>query len=493
MSKKILLHSQSSILYLLFSIFHLLFSPEVLFSQNSDSLAIRRIFNEALSDQTAYKNLEYLCTHISGRICGSPQAEEAVKWAKKVLDGMNLDTVFLQECKVRHWVRGNAEEAIINRGKKPEIRLNACAIGGSVETGEKGITANVIEVVDFEELKKLGREKTEGKIVFFNHPPNPAVYYTFEAYGEVAKYRVFGAAEAAKYGAVAVIVRSATLAHDNYPHTGILHYADTLPQLPAMAISTNDADKLSKDLKKNPSLSLFIRVPSTEYPETESHNVIGEIRGSEHPEEVIVFGGHLDAWDKGEGAHDDGAGVVQTIEVLRLFKTLGIKPKRTIRVVAFMDEEMDQRGGKAYAACAKQMLDKNSVGNNIQRPDSSIQNPVSTNFERPLAAIEADRGGTTPFGFSIDATDDQVAKIRKWKELLLPYGLYTFEKGGSGVDIRDLKPLGTALIALVTDSQRYFDYHHSANDSFDKINQRELQLGSFSIAALVYLIDYYGL
>ena len=217
MNKKILIIPPSFLLFLLFYAFSFLLTSDRLYSQNSDSLAIRRIFNEALSDTTSYNNLRYLCTRIGGRICGSPQAEKAIQWTKEVLDGMDLDTVFLQECKVRQWVRGKAEEVIIDRGKKTEIRLNACAIGGSVGTGEKGITANIIEVVDFEELKKLGREKAEGKIVFFNHPPNPAVYYTFGAYGEVARYRVFGAAEAARYGAIAVVVRSATLAHDNYP------------------------------------------------------------------------------------------------------------------------------------------------------------------------------------------------------------------------------------------------------------------------------------
>jgi hypothetical protein len=260
-----------------------------------------------------------------------------------------------------------------------------------------------------------------------------------------------------------------------------------------MALSTNDADKLSKQLKQEPGLKLFLRVTSNEQPETISYNVIGEIRGLVFPEEVILIGGHLDCWDNGQGAHDDGAGVVQTIEVLRLFKTLGIKPKRTIRVVAFMDEEMEQQGAKAYAKYAKQMLDTGYLILDKNNAASGIQHPLSADFERPLAAIEADRGGTTPFGFSIDATDEQFEMIKQWKTLLLPYGLYYLEKGGTGVDIRDLKPLGTALMALVTDSQRYFDYHHSPNDTFDKVHPRELQLGSFSIAALVYLLDKYGL
>jgi len=473
-------------LLILFSLFPI-FSCS---SQESDSILIHRIFSEALSDTTAYKNLEYLCTKIGGRICGSPQAEDAVRWAKKTLEGMKLDTVFLQECKVRHWVRGRDESVIVNNGKVPGDRqnetqysLHACAIGGSVGTGLKGITANVVEVYDFDDLKKLGKEKIEGKIVFFNHPADPTFFYTFNSYGGVAKYRVFGASEAAKYGSIGVIVRSATLSHDDYPHTGILHYADSVKKIPAMSISTNDADKLSLLLKQESGKELFLRMANSEQQETVSYNVIGEIRGTEYPEEVIVFGGHIDAWDNGEGAHDDGAGVVQTIEVLRLFKSLGIKPKRTIRVVVFMDEEVDQRGAKAYAEYA-------TGKSHSQLPSSKFRIP---NAETHIAAIEADRGGTTPYGFSIDASDEQVEKIRSWKDLLLPYGLYDFEKGGSGVDIRDLKPLGTALMALVTDSQRYFDYHHSPNDTFDKIHPRELQLGSFSIAALVYLIDKYGL
>jgi carboxypeptidase Q len=471
---------KSLTLYLIFIFFSLTFSLN-LKSQNTDSLVIRKIFKEAMTDTTSYHNLRHLCKNIGGRLCGSPEAEEAVRWVKSVMDGMDLDTVFLQETKVRHWVRGN-EEVVVNT-KNGDRMLNVCAIGGSVGTGKKGITSEVVEVYDYDQLKKLGRENVEGKIVFFNHPPDPAVYYTFQAYGESVKYRVSGAIEAAKYGARAVIVRSATLAHDNFAHTGVMRYDEKVGKIPAMSISTNDADSLSKELKEDPDLTLFMLLTSQELPEVLSYNVIGEIRGSEFPEEVIVFGGHLDSWDTGEGANDDGTGVIQTIEVLRLFKVLNIKPKRTIRVVAFMDEEMNQRGAKTYADYATTKSKTSFLGSNIADQDTEIH----------LAAIEADRGGTTPFGFSIDASKAQYEKIKKWKSLLYPYGLYYFEKGGSGVDIGGLKPLGTALLALVTDSQRYFDYHHSPNDSFEHVSQRELQLGSFSIAALVYLIDKNGL
>jgi carboxypeptidase Q len=331
----------------------------------------------------------------------------------------------------------------------------------------KGLTAKVVEVKDYDELKKLGREKVNGKIVFINHPADPALYITFAAYGGVAGYRVHGAVQAAYYGAVAMIDRSSTTSHDNFPHTGIQHYADTVSKIPALSVSTNDADNLSRWLKTDPDLNLFLKTSCSELPEITSHNIIGEIRGTEYPEEIIAFGGHLDCWDICQGAHDDGAGVVQTIDILRIFKSVNLKPKHTIRVIVYMDEEMEQRGAKAYAEAAK--------------------------GRKHIAAIEADRGGFTPWGFSIDASNEQVKKVQSWKNLLLPYGLFYFEKGGSGVDIHDLKSQGVPLFGLVPDSQRYFDYHHSVNDSFDKINIRELQLGTATIAALVYLIDQYGL
>jgi carboxypeptidase Q len=441
-------------------------------SQDKDSLTISTIFGNALSDNTAFHNLEYLCKKIGGRLCGSPQSMQAVKWSETVLKNMGADTVYKQELKVRHWERGEKEIATVRSKTKGSHDLHVCAIGGSIGTGEKGITANVVEVKDFEELAKLGIKEIEGKIVFFDHPADPTYYYTFNAYGGVAKFRVFGAVQAARFGALAVIVRSATLSHDDYPHTGVMHYADTVKQIPAVAVSTNDADNLDQWLKSDPGLSLYLRTTCKELPEVTSYNVIGEIRGTEKPDEIIAFGGHLDSWDIGEGAHDDGIGVVQTMEVLRLFKALGIKPKHTIRVVVFMDEEMAQRGAARYAESAK---------------------PPEAGKTKHIAAIETDRGGFTPTGFSIDASPEQVKKIREWKSLLIPYGLYSLEKGGSGVDIRDLKPLGIPLIALVTDSQRYFDYQHAANDTFDKVNEREMQLGSASIAALVWLIDKYGL
>jgi len=451
-------------------------------AQNADSIAIKQIFSNALSDTTSYHNLRNLTGHYAGRLAGSAQSLKAVKWAEQVLKNMGLDTVWLQECKVRHWERGDKDAGKVISAKAGNHNLTVCALGGSIATDLKGLTANVVEITNYDDLKKLGKEKVKGKIVFINHPADPTLYTTFAAYGGIAGYRVRGAVQAAYYGAVAMIDRSSTTSHNYFPHTGIQHYADTVTKIPAMSISTNDADNLSQWLKTDPGLKIFLRTDCQELPEITSYNVIGEIRGSERPQEIIAVGGHLDCWDICQGANDDGSGVVQTIDVLRLYKSLNLRPRHTLRVVVFMDEEMEQRGAKAYAEAAKKLPEDGSP--NLDR---------SNIVQRHIAAIEADRGSFTPLGFSIDATADQLKKVESWKSLLLPYGLYSFEKGGSGVDVGQLKPQGVPLFGLVPDSQRYFDYHHCANDTFDNVNVRELQLGTASMAALVFLIDEYGL
>jgi Zn-dependent M28 family amino/carboxypeptidase len=327
----------------------------------------------------------------------------------------------------------------------------------------------VVEVQDFDELAKLGREQVEGKIVFFNRPMNPSEVNTFAAYGGAANQRAAGPSEAAKYGAVGAVVRSLTLAQDDVPHTGSLRYALNVPQIPAIAISTNDANLLSKLLKDDADLRFYFETHCEMKEDELSYNVIGELRGSEYPEEIIAVGGHLDSWDLGQGAHDDGAGCVQSIEVLRIFKALGLRPKRTLRAVMFMNEENGLRGGVEYAAQAEK------------------------NKEKHLAAIESDRGGFTPRGFSIDAEAKALKKIQGFAELFRPYGIYEFVAGGSGADISPLKSQGVPLIGFVPDSQRYFKYHHTAIDTFDKVDQRELEMGAAAMAGLVYLLDRYGL
>ena len=259
------------------------------------------------------------------------------------------------------------------------------------------------------------------------------------------------------------------LAQDDYPHTGSMRYQEGVTRIPAAAISTNGADLLSRLLQDDPGLQFaFTQNPQT-LPDALSHNVVGEIRGSEFPEEVILVGGHLDSWDLAQGAHDDGAGCMQAIEVLRLMKALNYQPKRTIRAVLFMNEENGLRGGLKYAELARK------------------------NKEYHIAAIESDAGGFTPRGFSIDAPAYKISQIARWKQVLAPYGLHDIGAGGGGADIGPLKSDRIALIGFRPDSQRYFVHHHAANDTFDQVNRRELELGGASMAALVYLLDQYGL
>ncbi|HCM77708.1 MAG TPA: peptidase M28 family protein, partial [Cytophagales bacterium] len=368
------------------------------------------------------------------------------------------------------WVRGKKEIGrIVNSKKQGTIDVNICALGGSIGTGPAGISAQIVEVKNFEELKQLGQKIVQGKIVFFSRPMDPTLINTFEAYGGASNQRGAGAAEAAKYGAVAAVVRSMGSNIEEYPHTGGMRYADGIPKIPAVAISTAHADLLSSLLKDDKDLRLYIETHSQILEDVLSFNVVGELRGSTNPEEIIVVGGHLDSWDLAQGAHDDGAGCVQAIEVLRIYKQMGYKPKRTIRAVMFMNEENGLRGGTKYAELAK------------------------LNKERHLAAIESDRGGFTPRGFTMSATDVVKAKVRSWKPLLEQYGLTDFSMEGGGADIGPLGPQGVSLFGFLPDSQRYFNYHHTEEDTFDKVDKRELELGAASMAALIYLIDTYGL
>ena len=447
----------------------LLFMSAIIFSQDQDSVLIKRIFDEALSSRIAYKNLEYLCKNTKGRISGTPQAEDAIEYTRHIMLDMGLDTVFLQELMVKRWVRGDREFAKVSSHVSGNHKLTISGLGTSVGTGDKGITARVVEVQTFGDLEKLGKENVSGKIVFFNRPMDPTLFNTFEAYGQAANQRTSGASEAAKYGAAGVIVRSLTTSLDDFPHTGVLYYEKGIPEIPAVCVSTMDADLLSSLLKEDPDLNLNLVSNCMNMGEVPSFNVVGELRGSVHPEQFITIGGHLDAWDTGEGAHDDGIGCMQAIEVLRLFKVLGVQPKRTVRAVMFMDEEIAQRGGLKYAELA--------VRNN----------------ENHYAAVESDGGGLTPRGFGFSASGKRLEILLDLQTYFEPYGMNQFSSGGGGVDIGPLQPSGTLLISPETDMQRYFDYHHSPNDTFEQVNIRELQLGSAGIASLVYLIDKYDL
>ena len=436
-------------------------------AQQSDSLIIAKIFNQALTNSECYPRLKILCKEIGPRLSGSLNGEKAVDYIHQLCINQKLDTSYLQVVTVPHWVRGAKENAYYKvNGKKSEVAI--CALGGSIATPKKGLSANVIEVHDFDELKKLGREKIEGKIVFMNHPMKDSYVHTFDAYGEAAKYRWATAQTAAQYGAVGVVVRSMTLAMDNNPHTGAMGYNDTIIKIPACAISTIGAEKLSKAIKNNSNVQFYFKQSCEVFPDAQSHNVIGELKGSEKPEEIIVIGGHLDSWELGEGAHDDGSGIMQSLEVLRIFQNLKMKPKRTIRFVAFANEENGSRGGKQLLALAKERN------------------------EKIIAAIESDEGGFTPRGFSFNGDSLKMQHVMSKQELFYPYDLKYWEQGYGGTDINYLKEVGALLIGFVPDSQRYFAVHHAATDVFGNVNKRELELGAGSMAALVYLLSEYG-
>ncbi|TAH42426.1 MAG: peptidase M28 family protein [Bacteroidetes bacterium] len=439
-------------------------------AQHSDSVVFSKIYSEILVNAKAYDWLRTLSYDVGHRLSGSPGAEKAVLFTEKMFRDAGADTVWLQEVMVPHWVRGEKEEAKIIDSRKNAQAVPVLALGRSVATPKEGITADVIEVYDFAQLKKLGEENIKGKIVFFNHPFDESHVNTFAAYSKAGKYRWAGPSEAARYGAVATICRSMTNVQDDYPHTGAMGYNDSLPKIPCAAISTNAANLLSRILKADPKVQFYLKMNCQTLDSVKSYNVIAEITGTEFPEEFISVGGHLDSWDVGHGAHDDGAGVVQGIEVIRTFKALKLQPKRSIRAVAWMNEENGVMGGKVYAEDA--LLKK----------------------ENHIAAIESDAGASSPYGFGLDMSETQRNKVKEWAPLFTRYLVWNFDFEHGGTDIEPLKKhLGTPLFGLIVDSQRYFDYHHAASDTVYKINKRELHLGAAAMTAMAYLLSQYGL
>ncbi len=422
-----------------------------------------------LENSKAYEWLYDLTENIGPRLAGSKEAGTAVEWAKQKMIEAGADSVYLQPVMVPHWVRGGKEKAFILEagGNRQEVKV--VALGNSVGTSKDGLTATIIEVHDFDELKKFGPELIAGKIVFYNHPFDQKFINTFDAYGEAVGYRWAGPSEAARYGAVGTIVRSMTNLIDDVPHTGGMHYNDSLPKIPCIAISTVGANLLSRIVKANKETKFFMQTNCEMLDSVLSYNVIGEIRGSEKANDIIVVGGHLDCWDNCKGAHDDGAGIVQSIEIIRTFKALNIRPKRTIRIIAFMNEENGLRGGRTYAA------------------------NINEKKENHIAAIESDAGAFLPLGFGLNMPEEKKKKVQKWAPLFLQYGLYNFSGEGDGSDISPMEKFNIPCIGLHVNSQRYFDYHHAATDSIDKVNKRELILGSAAMGSLVFLLAEYGL
>lgn len=434
------------------------------YTQDKDKIVIRKIFDNVLLSDEAYNNLEYLCKHAPGRLLGSEESLIALEYLKSYFEEMGADTVFLQEYKTPAWKCHSTVVSILS--EQDDMRLRADALGPSPSTTGEGLISEVVEVQGLEDLKSRKPGSVAGKIVFFNRPVDMTLINTFRIYGSAVDQRHRGPALAAELGAVGVLVRSVGTRIDTFPHTGSTRYGDR--KIPAAAISAVDANILSEALKKDQNLRVSMVIEAEVMEEITTYNLIADIRGHEKPDEYIVVGGHIDAWYNSPGAHDDGIGCVQSADVLRIFKEMGINNKRSIRAVMFMDEELYQSGGAAYAEYTR----NNGIINYL--------------------ALEADAGGFTPEGFMVDAPDSVFKVIESFLPLLEPYGISYIRKGGGGVDIAPLKEFGVPLMGYRTDSQRYMDLHHSAYDTFDKVHIRELQLGSGCMASVIYLIDRHG-
>ncbi|MGQ9617534.1 MAG: M20/M25/M40 family metallo-hydrolase [Candidatus Aminicenantia bacterium] len=450
--------------YLLF-IFLIPFFVKPCFTEDYNEIA-KKILKKGLEESRAYTILEEL-TRIGPRLTGSPQANFAVELMKQLMIEMGLN-VKLEPVEVSRWIRGEKEEGRIISNFFGQHPISISALGGSISTPEDGILAEVVEVKSLEELKRLG-EEVKGKIVFFNKRMEPSYLDPFRSYGECVWQRVKGASEASRFGASAVIVRSMTISIDEFPHTGIMRYSTDAKKIPAVSISTKDAELLSKFLKKDPSLKIYIKTNCRELPPVISYNVIGSIKGIEKPEEIVLIGAHLDSWDLGEGAHDDGAGCAHVVEALRLIKELGLKPKRTIRGVLFMDEETGGTGGKIYSI-SKERENENHI-----------------------FALESDRGGFTPYYFGISGSSEAINKLKKWEKILGIVGIKGIREGGGGTDIGFLEKKGAILSTLITDPNRYFDYHHCERDVLSAVHPRELELGAVAIALFSYIIATEGI
>ncbi len=431
----------------------------------TDEEVIKKIYTTALTGNEGYHYLKEL-TEIGGRLAGSPEADQAVMRFQQIADSLGFETT-LQPVMVPHWVRGEQEKAhyTVEGEMKP---VNVCALGGSIATPGNGISGKLVELHSFAQLDSIGDE-LEGKIAFFNIPMDPAYINTFFAYSNAVKQRWAGAMEASKKGAVAVVTRSLSSTINDYPHTGSMTYTGATRKIPAVAISTADAEKLSRDLSINPDLDFFFRTDCEMKDSVLSANLIADLPGKESPEEIILVGGHIDSWDIGTGAHDDGAGCIHAFEAALLLQKLDLLPGRTLRVVFFMNEEFGLDGAKKYAAEAH----KNGLNHVI--------------------AMESDAGGFTPRGISMVAPDSIIEKIKSLRDLLEPYGLHEFSQTGAGADISQLAAKDIVMIGLRPDSHRYFEVHHSALDTLDAVNPRELEMGSATLAALVYLLDKYNI
>ena len=438
-------------------------------SMTTDSIQFRKISDEIMLHGTCYDNLRVLCKTVGNRISGSPAAAKAVTWGEKAMKESGADKVWLQACDVPYWYRG--KESLYLKLNGEYKKVDVVSLGNSKGTGGKTLEAPIVMVHNFDEFNALPESAVKGKIVFFDYLFRQDFIFTFQGYGDAVRYRGQSPILGEKKGAVAVIIRSMSTGKDDFPHTGGTRpYTDSLKTVPSMALGNTTADLLEQACMKGTVTAKMTSECHMMPDPVRSYNVIGEITGSEHPEKIITVGGHLDSWDVGEGANDDGAGCVQSIEVIRAFKALGIRPKCTIRAVLFMNEENGQKGGQAYA-------------------DSAI-----AKHEQHVIAIETDAGGFSPRGIGTVMSNTEKAKIMSYKDLFLPYGVYDFTREEGGSDIEPIHDkLKVPLAGLVPDSQRYFDLHHTNNDVFENVNHRELKLGAVVLTQFIWLVSDRGL
>ncbi len=425
---------------------------------------VERIFAEELRHGEAYTLLKDLCRAAPKRLSGSTGLADAVKWGERTMKRLGFENVHSEPCMVPHWERGKVSRlTIVEPRALAGETFSVTALGGSVPTSGGGTMAEVIEVGSIGQLRAMEKQP-RGRIVFFNQPMDPTIIRTFQAYGGAARQRSRGAAEAAKKGGVAALTRSLTTRLDDIPHTGGMSYEEGVAQVPAAAVSTLGAERLSDLLGKHGRLVVRLELDCSWHPDAPSANVVGEWRGKDRPSEIVLLGAHLDAWDLGEGAHDDGAGCAQVLEVLRLLMKLKLHPSRTIRVVLFSNEENGLAGGRAYLAAHKKEV------------------------TRHVFALESDAGGFTPRGFSTNAGAEGLAWLRSAAELLRSAGASEVRAGGGGADISPLGKFGVPLVGFMPDSARYFDLHHTSLDVVSAVHPRELELGAACIASMIYMI-----
>ncbi len=426
--------------------------------------AVLALLKEGLARGQAYAKLADLVRVAPHRLSGSAGAAAAVEWSVARMQADGLQNVRLVPCMVPHWERGDvAELEIVAPAEAAGERLPILALGGSVATPPAGVTAEIVEVKSWEQLDQRAAE-VQGRIVFYNRPMDPELFAYGAAYGRAVDQRGRGAIEAARRGGLAAIVRSMTTRLDDFPHTGAMRYEPDGTNVPGVAVSTRGAELLAALLARGP-VKVRLRTNSRWLPDEPSASVVGEVLGRERPEEVVVLGGHLDAWDVGQGAHDDGGGCMQAVEALRLIKALGLQPRRTIRCVLFMNEENGSRGAEAY------------------------RDSVLTELDRHVLAIESDGGVSVPRGFSATCPPEALAILRQIVALMEPAGIDELREGGGGADIDPLREAGgVPVMSLHTDGQRYFDLHHSGRDTLDAVWPREINLGAAAMAAMAYVV-----